>query len=101
MSFESDLKRMEEITELLKNPETGLERSVELYEKGNKLGEVKYGKNDVMEINIYNFCTLKRKLDSQKGKMYIITPAKDKRNDIYIGINLILDKGIGGGITIY
>ena len=70
-------------------------------EKGNKLGEVKYGKNDVMEINIYNFCTLKRKLDSQKGKMYIITPAKDKRNDIYIGINLILDKGIGGGITIY
>jgi len=37
MSFESDLKRMEEITELLKNPETGLERSVELYEEGNKL----------------------------------------------------------------
>ena len=30
MSFESDLKRMEEITELLKNPET-------LYEEGNKL----------------------------------------------------------------
>ena len=26
MSFESDLKRMEEITELLKNPETGLEK---------------------------------------------------------------------------
>lgn len=69
--------------------------------KGNKLGEVKYGKNDVMEINIYNFCTLKRKLDSQKGKMYIITPAKDKRNDIYTSLNLILDKGIGGGITIY
>ncbi len=37
MSFEEDLKRMEEITELLKNPETGLERSVELYEEGNKL----------------------------------------------------------------
>ena len=31
MSFESDLKRMEEITELLKNPETGLEKSIELY----------------------------------------------------------------------
>lgn len=69
--------------------------------KGNKLGEVKYGKNDVIEIYIYNFCTLKRKLDSQKGKMYIITPDKDKRNDIYTSINLILDKGIGGGITIY
>ncbi len=37
MSFEEDLKRMEEITELLKNPETGLERSVELYEEGNNL----------------------------------------------------------------
>ena len=39
MSFEEDLKRMEEITELLKNPETGLERSVELYEEGNKLAQ--------------------------------------------------------------
>ena len=37
MSFESDLKRMEEITELLKNPDTGLEKSIELYEEGNKL----------------------------------------------------------------
>ncbi len=37
MSFEEDLKRMEEITQLLKNPETGLERSVELYEEGSKL----------------------------------------------------------------
>ena len=37
MSFEEDLRRMEEITELLKNPETGLERSVELYEEGNAL----------------------------------------------------------------
>lgn len=39
MSFESDLKRMEEITELLKNPETGLEESVKLYEEGNKLAQ--------------------------------------------------------------
>ncbi len=39
MSFEEDLKRMEEITELLKNPETGLERSVELYEEGSRLAE--------------------------------------------------------------
>ena len=37
MSFENDLKRMEEITELLKDPETGLEKSIELYEEGNKL----------------------------------------------------------------
>ncbi len=39
MSFETDLKRMEEITELLKNPETGLEESVKLYEEGNKLAQ--------------------------------------------------------------
>ncbi|MCI7605478.1 MAG: exodeoxyribonuclease VII small subunit [Spirochaetales bacterium] len=39
MSFESDLKRMEEITELLKNPETGIEKSIELYEEGNKLAK--------------------------------------------------------------
>ena len=37
MSFESELKRMEEITELLKNPETRLEKSIELYEEGNRL----------------------------------------------------------------
>ena len=37
MSFESDLKRMEEITQLLKNPETGLEKSIELYEEGSRL----------------------------------------------------------------
>lgn len=39
MSFESDLKRMEEITELLKNPETGLEKAIELYEEGNRLSK--------------------------------------------------------------
>ncbi len=39
MSFEEDLRRMEEITGLLKNPETGLERSVELYEEGNALAQ--------------------------------------------------------------
>ena len=39
MSFESDLKRMEEITQLLKNPETGLEKSLELYEEGSRLAK--------------------------------------------------------------
>ena len=37
MSFESDLKRMEEITELLKKEETGLEESIKLYEEANAL----------------------------------------------------------------
>ena len=39
MSFESDLKRMEENTQLLKNPETGLEKSIELYEEGSRLAK--------------------------------------------------------------
>ena len=39
MSFESDLKRMEEITELLKKEETGLEESIKLYEEANALGK--------------------------------------------------------------
>ena len=72
-----------------------------LDDKGNKLGEVKYGKNDVIEININNFCTLKRKLDSQKGKMYIITPTQNKRQDIYISLIVYHDKGQPTTVNIY
>ena len=39
MSFESDLKRMEEITELLKDENTGLEESIKLYEEATSLGK--------------------------------------------------------------
>lgn len=39
MSFESDLKRMEEITDLLKNEDTGLEESIKLYEEATALGK--------------------------------------------------------------
>ena len=39
MSFESDLKRMEEITDLLKKEDTGLEESIKLYEEANALGK--------------------------------------------------------------
>lgn len=39
MSFESDLKRMEEITELLKDEKTGLEESIKLYEEASTLGK--------------------------------------------------------------
>ena len=38
MSFESDLKRMEEITELLRKDDTGLEESIKLYEEASALG---------------------------------------------------------------
>ena len=39
MSFESDLKRMEEITDLLKKDDTGLEESIKLYEEASALGK--------------------------------------------------------------
>lgn len=39
MSFESDLKRMEEITEKLKSDDTGLEESIKLYEEASALGK--------------------------------------------------------------
>ena len=39
MSFESDLKRMEEITDLLKKEETGLEEAIKLYEEAAALGK--------------------------------------------------------------
>ena len=39
MSFESDLKRMEEITELLKNPETGIEEIQRKVEKVTSIDE--------------------------------------------------------------
>lgn len=68
---------------------------------GNKYGEIKYGKNDVQEMDIARFCTIKRKLDSEKGKMYIITPSAGRRDDIYIVMNIKLDSGIGGNIEIY
>lgn len=39
MSFESDLKRMEEITDLLKKDDTGLEDAIKLYEEATELGK--------------------------------------------------------------
>ena len=38
MSFESDLRRMEEITDLLRKEDTGLEESIKLYEEASELG---------------------------------------------------------------
>lgn len=39
MSFEADLKRLEEITALLKSEETGLEEAISLYEEAGKLSK--------------------------------------------------------------
>lgn len=39
MSFESDLKRLEEITAKLKDENTGLEESLKLYEEASSLSK--------------------------------------------------------------
>ena len=39
MSFESDVRRMEEIADLLKNENTGLEKAIKLYQEANELGK--------------------------------------------------------------
>lgn len=39
MSFETDLKRLEEITGKLKSDETGLEESLKLYEEASALSK--------------------------------------------------------------
>lgn len=39
MSFETDLKRLEEITEVLKDDKTGLEESLKLYEEASSLSK--------------------------------------------------------------
>jgi exodeoxyribonuclease VII small subunit len=41
-SFEDSLKRLEEISELLESEESGLEKSIELYEEGIKLSKYCY-----------------------------------------------------------
>ncbi len=68
---------------------------------GNKYGEIKYGKNDVQEVDIAYFCTIKRKMDPKKGKMYIVTPSADKRDDICVALVIKLDNGIGCNVEIH
>ena len=40
VTFEDNLKQLEEISELLENDETGLDESIKLYEKGIKLSKI-------------------------------------------------------------
>lgn len=42
ISFEDSLKRLQEISEQLESDETGLEKSIELYEEGVKLSKFCY-----------------------------------------------------------
>jgi len=54
--FEKDLEQLEEITHKLQSGELGLEKSMELYAKGNKLAD-----------------ELKKKLDSYQSKIEILS----------------------------
>lgn len=42
LSFEESLNRLQEISDLLESEETGLEKSIELYEEGIKLSKYCY-----------------------------------------------------------
>lgn len=63
MSFEKDLKRLEEITEKLKAEDTGLEESITLFEEASKLSK-----------------TLNSTLTDIKRKVEIVTNKADDEN---------------------
>lgn len=61
-SFEESLARLQEISELLEDEDSGLEESVKLYEEGIKLSKECYKTLDKAELKITE---LKKKLESE------------------------------------
>ncbi len=51
-SFEDDLKRLQEISDLLEDEDTGLEKSIQLYEEGIKLSKICYNTLRQAELKI-------------------------------------------------
>ena len=51
-TFEDNLKRLQEISDLLEGGEIGLEESIELYEEGIKLSKICYSKLESAELKI-------------------------------------------------
>lgn len=51
-TFEDNLKRLQEISDLLENSELGLEESINLYEEGIKLSKICYSKLESAELKI-------------------------------------------------
>jgi len=64
-SFENKLKRLEKISYLLENEETGLEESMSLYEEGIELSKVCIDTLKNAELKITE---LKKKLDKVSSK---------------------------------
>jgi exodeoxyribonuclease VII small subunit len=61
ISFEESLKRLQEISELLESDETGLEKSIELYEEGVKLSKYCYSVLKDAELKVTE---LKKELEN-------------------------------------
>ncbi|HET54943.1 MAG TPA: exodeoxyribonuclease VII small subunit [Ignavibacteria bacterium] len=61
-SFESSLKRLEEIADLLENDEIGLDESIKLYEEGINLSKICYNKLKDAEVKITE---LKSRLENE------------------------------------
>jgi len=51
-TFEDNLKRLQEISDLLEGGEIGLEDSINLYEEGIKLSKICYSKLESAELKI-------------------------------------------------
>lgn len=51
-SFEKNLKRLQEISDLLEDGEIGLDESIKLYEEGMKLSKICYDKLEAAELKI-------------------------------------------------
>ena len=51
-TFEDNLKRLQEISDLLEDGEIGLDESIKLYEEGIKLSQICYGKLEAAELKI-------------------------------------------------
>ncbi|MBU2491154.1 MAG: exodeoxyribonuclease VII small subunit [Bacteroidetes bacterium] len=51
-TFEDDLQRLQEISDLLEKGEIGLEDSINLYEEGIKLSKICYSKLENAELKI-------------------------------------------------
>jgi len=61
-SFEESLNRLQEISDLLENEETGLDESIKLYEEGIKLSKICYDRLNDARLKITQ---LKSNLESE------------------------------------
>ncbi len=62
LSFEESLLRLQEISELLESDETGLEKSIELYEEGVKLSKYCYSVLKDAELKVTE---LKKEIENE------------------------------------